>query len=331
MIKILFFGLGSIGQRHVRVLKKILVNKKVNLYCLKTSKKNYVIDDNLKISKKNIFNFYKIKKLTKKQILSSSFDYIFITNEISKHVPTLLKYQGCSKNFFIEKPISSDISSIKQIQKINNSRLNIYVGYQLRFHPGIKIIKKYIENNKLGKLISGNFNFGEFLPMMHRYEDYSKTHMALKNLGGGVISCLSHEIDLILYLIGKPKKITSFVSKSSNLKINVEDNVKAILSYSPSLRLSLNMDFLTYPPQHFITLNFEKGTLNWNYFSKKLTIYENKIKKIYTYDFGNFNRNIMFEQQIKEFLNLKPNIICKFDEALDCIKLMSKLKNETKK
>ena len=53
MIKILFFGLGSIGQRHVRVIKKILNNKKVNLYCLKTSNKNFVIDDNLKKSKKN--------------------------------------------------------------------------------------------------------------------------------------------------------------------------------------------------------------------------------------------------------------------------------------
>jgi len=329
MIKILFFGLGSIGQRHVRVIKKILNNKKVNLYCLKTSNKNFVIDDNLKKSKKNIFKFYKIKKLIKKQILSKSFDYIFITNEISKHVPTLLKYQGCSKNFFIEKPISSDISTIKQIQKINNRGLNIYVGYQLRFHPGIKIIKKYIKNNKLGKLISGNFNFGEFLPMMHRYENYRKTHMAIKNLGGGVISCLSHEIDLILYLIGMPKKITSFVSKSSNLKINVEDNVKAIFSYSTSFRLSLNMDFLTYPPQHFIILNFEKGTISWDYFSNKLTIYENKIKKKYIYNFVKFNRNIMFEEQIKEFLNLKPNIICKLDESLNCLKLISKLKNET--
>ena len=238
-----------------------------------------MINDKLKVYKKDIFKFYKIQNITKKEIHSSFFDYIFITNEISKHINTLLKYQNSTKNFFIEKPISSNLSKISKVKKLKNKGINIYVGYQLRFHPGIKTIKKYIEKRKLGNLISGSFNFGEYLPMMHKYEDYSKTHMSIKKLGGGAVSCLSHEIDLILHLIGKPKKIKSVASKSSKLKINVEDNLRAILLYPENINISLNLDFLTYPPQHFIILNFEKGTLNWNYFNKKLIIYNNYSKK----------------------------------------------------
>ena len=69
MIKILFFGLGSIGQRHIRIIKKIFKKKNYKIYFSKTSKKNIVINDKLKVYKKDIFKFYKIQNITKKEII----------------------------------------------------------------------------------------------------------------------------------------------------------------------------------------------------------------------------------------------------------------------
>ena len=43
MMKILFVGLGSIGQRHLQNLKKI--RKDVELFALKTSNNNEIIKD----------------------------------------------------------------------------------------------------------------------------------------------------------------------------------------------------------------------------------------------------------------------------------------------
>ena len=49
MTKILFIGLGSIGQRHLRILIKLLGRKKYEFYSYKSSLKNIVINDKLKM------------------------------------------------------------------------------------------------------------------------------------------------------------------------------------------------------------------------------------------------------------------------------------------
>ena len=65
---------------------------------------------------------------------------------------------------------------------------------------------------------------------MHKYEDYKKTHMANFNQGGGAVLSLSHQLILSITYLGHPK-ILKVNSKNSNLKIDVDDNLNAILKY----------------------------------------------------------------------------------------------------
>ena len=47
---------------------------------------------------------------------------------------------------FVEKPVATNMNDLKKIQKLLKSKnkfINV-VGYQLRFNPIIKFIKKYI-------------------------------------------------------------------------------------------------------------------------------------------------------------------------------------------
>ena len=78
----------------------------------------------------------------------------------------------------------------------------------MRFHPGIMFLKDLI-TKKLGNIVNSTFYFGEYLPSMHKYEDYKKTHMAIHEQGGGAVLSLSHQIDLVYYLLGKPLKVIS--------------------------------------------------------------------------------------------------------------------------
>ena len=62
-MKILIVGLGSIGQRHLRILKKIYKNK-INIYTLDSSKNRRVIRDDFSSFKvKSLIEYYKIKKI----------------------------------------------------------------------------------------------------------------------------------------------------------------------------------------------------------------------------------------------------------------------------
>ncbi len=154
--------------------------------------------------------------------------------------------------------------------------------------------------------------------------------MAKKIQGGGPILCLSHEIDLVRYLVGNPKKIYSFTGKGSHLKTDVEDYLSSILIYNKFKSVYLNVNFLTNPPKNEIEINFQDGTIYWNYFSNYTQIKYNsgKLKKVF---YRNFVRNDMFKEQWSEFIkiltkktNTKNAIICNFNDSIETLKLCLK-------
>ncbi len=333
MFKILILGLGSAGQRHLRILKKIFKKnkKKLKCFCIRETKRNLIINDNLKTKKiESLTKFYNLKEIEFKDLKNMNFDLAIVSNPIHKHISTAIKIAKNKINLIVEKPLSNNKNKINLLKKIvKKNRINIRVGYQLRYHPGIKIFKSIVDKNKLGYPISGLFYFGEYLPNMHKYEDYEKTHMSIFKQGGGAINCLSHQIDLINYLIGKPVKVISKFNKASKLRINVEDNLHAILFYKNSRKFTLNINFLKSPPRNFIFMEFQNGSVEWDYHKNYISVYNNKTKKIFEKKFINFKRNDMFEEQNKEIVNLIINKKINnkpFDVSLNTLNLTTKLK-----
>jgi predicted dehydrogenase len=333
MTKILFIGLGSIGQRHLRILIKLLGRKKYEFYSYKSSLKNIVINDKLKTKKvKSLTDFYKIKSIDLGEITKHKFDIVYITNPAHLHIHFAIKFAKFGANIFIEKPLSSNLKKIALLSKIaKKNKIKICVGYQFRFHPGVQYIKKKIKNNKLGKIVSGKFHFGEYLPLMQKFKHYTKTNMARRSEGGGAILSLSHEIDLVRYLIGEPKILSKSKKKLSKLKINVEDSLIAKLRYKKNLVIDLEVNFLDNPPKHFIHLNFEYGNIFCDFIKKNIIYVDNnrKIKKKII--LKNFKRNTMFIDQSKNFINsIKHNKknLSDLKEGIKTLKLCLLLKKD---
>jgi len=331
MTKILFIGLGSAGQRHLRILIRLLGRKNTEFYCYRSTKRNLLINDNLKTKYvKSLKNFYKINQIYSKDFKKYKFDIVYITNPIYRHMYFALKFAKLGANLFIEKPLSHNLKNTNLLIKIaNKKKIKISVGYQLRFHPGVKLIKKFIKENKLGKLTSGVFHFGEYLPLMHKYEDYSKTHMAKKSQGGGAVLCLSHEVDLVRYLFGEPKIIETSIKKLSNLKIDVEDTLNSKMKFYNNSIIKLEINFTDNPPKHYINLNFQNGHILWDYIDKYIFYVNNKKKIKKKINFKKFNRNSMFVEQAKNFINSiykKEKIVSDINEGVKTLKLSLLLK-----
>lgn len=328
-MNILFIGLGSIGQRHLRIIKK-LYKKKVTIFYLKTTNNNLIINDKLEAKKvKSISKHYKISEIKFPQITPGFIDLTFITNPISLHVRYALKIAKLRSNLFIEKPLSHNLDNIQDLVKISKkNKIKIYIGYHLRFHPGIIKLKNLIIKKTLGKPISGLFYFGEYLPMTRTFVDYSKTHMAQRKLGGGATLCLSHQIDLSLHLLKNIKLDYASINKKSNLKINTDDNCKIIVKDENNSSYIIMLNFLDNPSSNFIKLNFEKGFVEWNYKDKILIInqYEKKIKKFH---FKKLTRNNIFEKQIQfVFKDLKKpfKLDPGFYDSINCLKIIKSAK-----
>jgi len=84
----------------------------------------------------------------------------------------------------MEKPLSNSLEGLLDLQKaLESGGSRCLVGYQYRFHPGLRKIKEWLNADALGRLTSAQCMWGEYLPDWHPWEDYRQSYAARADLG----------------------------------------------------------------------------------------------------------------------------------------------------
>lgn len=112
-MKIVFFGLGSIGKRHAKI---ILSNYQYDLYAFRSG----VSDQKNYLGVKELYSWDEVSKLKP--------DIVFITNPTLLHIETAIMCAKLGCKLFIEKPIDKDFNNLDKLLKIVKDKKN----YQLR-------------------------------------------------------------------------------------------------------------------------------------------------------------------------------------------------------
>tara|TARA_X000000950_G_C13911360_1_gene659078 strand:+ start:1314 stop:2279 length:966 start_codon:yes stop_codon:yes gene_type:complete len=284
--KILICGAGSVGLRHAKNLIS-LGYKDIFFF---TKRKNILINN------KKFKTFSNLKKLLKEH----NFKLAFITNETHKHVDTAIKCALNGIHLFIEKPLSNKKNKINMLLKIlKQKKLISMVGYMMRFHPAIKIIKRLIKKKKFGKIFHFYSEWGEYLPSWHPKENYKKSYASNISKGGGSTLTLSHDIDLMQYFFGKIKK--NFLSKTqSGLEINSETGTNIMIEFKNGISGFIHLDYLQKLNERYLKITGTKLSIKFYYLKNLLIIIKNKKEK--RIKFKNFKRNQLFLTEIKYFI-----------------------------
>jgi predicted dehydrogenase len=333
-MKILFVGLGSIGQRHLRNIKFLYPGAKILAY--RELNRNLSLDNKNKKKKYNLNKKYKIK-IFKNYIkaLDEKPDAVFVCNPTTMHLKYAILAAKKKINIFIDKPISNDLKNLKFfLDLVKKNKITVMIGYQMRFSKAINYIKNLLDKNYLGNLCGGNIFNGEFLPDMHKYENYKITTMANKKLGGGVINSQIHELDYCIYLFGKPTSVYAKGGILGSFNIDVEDYINCIVNFKKKFSINLVLDFFQRPPVRTLKIVGSKKTLTWDYYENEIIIrdyFKNNEKKI---RFGKLNRNKLFIDQTKYFFkllkhNYKKNI-SSVENGIEGVKFSSAIKKSLK-
>ena len=312
----LFFGLGSIGQRHLRNL--IRLKKKSKIFAFRKKYSTPLLNHKNKKITGDVEKRYKIIPIKKLDYLKKNnirIDGAFICNPSNMHVSTA---EWCIKKnipIFVEKPVASNISDLKKIHKLIKSKkkyINV-VGYQLRFNPLIRFIKKYCyDQEKLGKIYNCEIFHGEHVDNFHSYESYKTSYSSQKKLGGGVSLTQIHELDYLIYFYNKYNLLDlKYISqKISNLKMDVEDNYVSIVKFKSKLKKNTSLakitcSYIHVPKKRTIFISCEFGSIYADLNDSTIKILRPNKKEIVKK--FNFDRNSMFINEVKNFLNLIEN------------------------
>ncbi len=294
-IKILIIGYGSIGKKHLKVLRNIKYKKEIFIL----SERNF--------TNKIFVNRYAIKNLNP--------DYIIICSKTSSHLRDVKFIEKTleKKIVLIEKPI------FNKLNKFKPSKNKYFVNYQLRLHPIIKKLKEIASNKKILNL---QVSCNSFLPAW-RNTEYKKSYSSQKRLGGGVLLDLSHELDYILWIFKNVSVNYSKIEKNSKLNINSEDHASVLGKISNEGILHLNLSYFSRISNRKILLDCNdfsfEGDLIKNYF--KFESSKKKITKFYKISQSKLLSNVHRKIIEKDFKDL-----CSFEEGLQVLKLIKKIK-----
>lgn len=308
-MKIIFFGLGSIGQRHAKILLKSYTH---DLFAFRSG----VNDKKNNLGIKELYSWAEVEKLKP--------DIAFITNPTYLHIKTAIKCAKIGCKLFIEKPIDKDMDGLDDLLKtVKEKKLITYVAYNLRFHPIIKELKKYIKKEKP---LYVRIVCTSFLPDWRPNQDYLKGYSANSDLGGGVILDLSHELDYTTFLLGDINKIECNYYRRSNVTVNAEDFVDYLLETNLS-PVNIHINFFSHIHQRYIQIDFRNLTVVADLISTEIKEFSSKslqrTKKLEYYSGQEY-----MEQMKYFFDNIdNPEMMNNLSEASFLFKQIVDLKN----
>jgi predicted dehydrogenase len=250
-----------------------------------------------------------------------------ISNPTALHMDTALPLARAGIHMLIEKPISNTLGKVLDLQAtINETGAKALVGYQFRFHPGLRQTKKMIAENRFGKIHSVHVYWGEYLPDWHPWEEFQQAYSARRDLGGGVVLTLSHPLDYLRWLFGDVEAVVKAeIGKSAVLNLDVEDTADIELDFVSGVQAQVRLDYLQSPKQHWMEIKGENGTLHWDYADanptwRKLSSQDEQ----HVGDASAFRRNDMFLQEMTHFIDMvrnDVNPICSLEDGLRALEV----------
>lgn len=256
--KALIVGLGSIGVRHARIIHELYPD--IDVIALRH--RGGTSDDKLPGVSEHVTSL--------KQALDFRPDIAIIANPAPFHLDVALPLAEAGIHLLIEKPLSSTTDSVEKLLRVaDENSCKLMTAYNLRFLSSLRRFRDLLKEGVIGKYLSVRAEVGQYLPHWRPGVDYRKTVSANKDLGGGVLLELSHEIDMLLWLFGPINWVYAGLFKLSNLEINVEDSAYLLLGFDEkvigyNLTASLNMDFIRHDTTRRCIVIGEYGTLKWD-------------------------------------------------------------------
>lgn len=295
-MKFLFTGLGSIGKRHLRNLKSLGFN---DIIAYKTKKHNAA-----EIEKEfGIKIFYQLDKA-----LDQKPDVAFITNPTSLHTQTALEVAKRGCHIFMEKPLDCSFENVDELEAlINEKSLVFFIAYNFRFAPHLKLAKKFLEGGKIGRVVSARAQVGQYLPDWHPREDYQIGYYGRRDLGGGPILTLIHEIDYLYWLFGDAKEVFCFSDKLTDLEIDTDDTVEILLRFSNGVLGEIHLDYVQRYSTRSMQIIGDKGTILWDFNNKTLNLFTAGTGKWKSFESKDYNYNEMYIEELKNFLGCVKN------------------------
>lgn len=323
MTKTLIAGLGSIGRRHLRNL--VTLGEK-DVVLLRTHRAT-LPDGELA--------GYPVETDLDEALRTHRPQAVIVANPTALHLDVAIPAarQGCA--ILLEKPIASSMRGVAALEAaVAKSGAKVLVGFQLRFHPSLVRLRRLLQDEAVGSIISAHVHFGEYLPAWHPWEDYRRGYAARAELGGGVLLTQCHSLDYLQWLVSEPESVSGFLGKWSDLEVDVDDTAEIVMRFARGGLGTIHLDYAQQPPSHRVQIEGTRGSIECDLLTGSLRAYRAEASK--WEDFGppaGWERNTMFLDEMRHFLAVARGEVepaCTLADGVRVMRLIEAVKRSNK-
>jgi predicted dehydrogenase len=255
--RVLLVGLGSIGTRHARLIRRLLPDAELGVLRRRPGRGPFDLGVDRWFTEFD-------------DALTFRPDIAVIASPAPCHLDSALPLALAGVHLFIEKPVAAEPRGVPAlIEACRSSGVRLMIGYNLRFLPSLNRARELLNDGRIGRVFGVRADVGQYLPSWRPAADYRTTVSASRALGGGVLLELSHDIDYLRWLFGEVTWVQAVIRRQSALAIDVEDFAVLTMGLAHSETgteciASLQMDMLRVDTTRSFVAIGEDASLRWN-------------------------------------------------------------------
>lgn len=322
-MNILVVGLGSMGKRRIRLLKKMyqqyhIYGVDLNAQRCAFVKKEYEME-----------TFPTIEEAVSQR----KFECAFVCTSPLTHAGIIKTCLENDMNVFTELNLVSD-GYVDNINLAKQKNKLLFLSSTMIYRDEMKYLRERIDAKKC---YSYTYHVGQYLPDWHPWENYKDFFVADKKTNA-CREILAIELPWIVKTFGEIEHIKSVRTKATKLDIDYDDSYMILLQHKSGTIGSLCVDVVSCEPIRSLKIVAENLYLSWDgdedsFFEKSGS--KEELKKISLYDeidhLEGYNKTIIENEyaneliQFFEELQKKADSIYNFEDDLKTLSIIDEV------
>lgn len=227
-LRVAIVGYGSIGRRHCDNLARLGVAQRVVVRRAEAANPAFSPSADIAVVH------------SCEAAIADGLDLAIVCNPTAHHVATTLEFIAAGVPVLIEKPLAHRLVDAERLlAEVRRCGVPSGMAYSMRYHPAYALARQCVQSGRLGRVSYAKAWFETFLPDWHPWEDYRQSYAARRELGGGVLPTLDHEIDFLNWCLGPPATARGATARSGTLEIDADDMAMVSIGYSSNVLASV--------------------------------------------------------------------------------------------
>lgn len=164
--------------------------------------------------------------MTREQLLNvPGLQAVLVETEVRDLLDNAEACIAAGKHIHLDKPAGESPTQFRRIlREAERQKLLLQMGYMYRYNPGVTMLRDFLRQGWLGEIF-------EVHAVMSKVVEPLQRKLLAEYKGGIFFELACHVLDLVIGVVGKPRTVTSFHTRSPKSGDTLVDNSLAVLAY----------------------------------------------------------------------------------------------------